>query len=412
MTTGNALYKRMILTVAGMAVYASVALQGLGELPAASRGATAALPEIPYDFTRQRLFPGFDGRLCKIQPTIATDGKGTVLVAYQNLLLSGMDVFYGQFMSRSADGGKTWSKPMELTALKDTHEDGYRVARYATVHYSAANAKWFALGMAQLYRDDNRPFQKYVDARPYGTPLYVSVDAARGVFTGYRTLPFPVPYEMAMPFGQALECDGGDLLVPFYFRPIGGGEKGRVLIVRYAFDGEALKIVRAGTPVVRDDLVRGVGEPSLARLGGKVYLTLRSDEMGLWCASADGLSFSEPRPWTWTDGTLLGNRNTQQHWIGCKAGLFLSYTREDPMNAHVFRNRAPIFMARFDPVAGGLVRATERILVPELGARLGNFCVAESGRESWLITAEWMQPRGCERYGADNSLWLVKILFP
>ena len=69
-------------------------------------------------------------------------------------------------------------------------------------------------------------------------------------------------------------------------------------------------------------------------------------------------------------------------------------------------------MTRFDTEARRLVREDEVILVPELGARLGNFCVAESGRESWLITAEWMQPRGCERYGADNSLWLVKILFP
>ena len=185
-----------------------------------------------------------------------------------------------------------------------------------------------------------------------------------------------------------------------------------MLVVRYAFDGDALKIVRAGTPVVRDDLARGIGEPSLARLGGKIYLTLRSDEMGLWCESDDGgLSFSAPRPWTWTDGTPIGNRNTQQHWVGCSKGLYLAYTREDPMNTHVFRNRAPIFMARFDPVAGGLVRSTERIIVPELGARLGNFCVAESGRESWLVTAEWMQPRGCEKYGADNSLWLVKIMF-
>ena len=31
--------------------------------------------------------------------------------------------------------------------------------------------------------------------------------------------------------------------------------------------------------------------------------------------------------------------------------------------------------------------------------------------ESWLITAEWMQPRGCEKYGSDNSLWLARVKF-
>ena len=50
-------------------------------------------------------------------------------------------------------------------------------------------------------------------------------------------------------------------------------------------------------------------------------------------------------------------------------------------------------------------------LVPEYGARLGNFQTISDGRgESWLITAEWMQPLGCEQYGSDNALWLVKLL--
>lgn len=84
----------------------------------------------------------------------------------------------------------------------------------------------------------------------------------------------------------------------------------------------------------------------------------------------------------------------------------------DATNSHVFRNRAPIFMSRFYPAAGGLVRETERVLVPELGARLGNFCVAHEGREAWLVVAEWMQPKGGERFGSDNSIWLVKVAFP
>ncbi len=393
----------------GMRFYVSMIVAGMA---IASGGAEAPTPgQIPFDFTRQRLFSGFDGRLCKVQPTIATDGKGTALLAYQRLLLTGSDVFYGQFMARSTDDGCTWSDPVELSALADTHENGFRVARYATVHYSARNSKWFALGLAQLYLGDKVPFQKFVDGRPYGLPLHVSVDPVKGIYTGYRTLDFPFPYEMAMPFGQLLECDNGDLIVPFYFVPPGGGHKSHCVTVRYAFDGDALKIVAAGVPVVRDDLARGVGEPSLARLGGKVYMTIRSDEMGMWAESDDGLAFTSPIPWTWTDGSLIGNKNTQQHWVGCKQGLFLTYTRSGAANDHVFRNRAPIFIARFDPERKGIVRETERPLVPELGARLGNFCVAHAEDQAWLVTAEWMQPRGCQRYGSDNSLWLVKVLF-
>ena len=371
------------------------------------------LAPVPYDFTRQRLFPGFDGRFCKIQPTIATDGGGTALLAFQKLLLTGSDVFYGQFLTKSVDGGRTWSEPVEQRSIADTWENGFRVARYGTVRYNRAFGKWFALGMAQLYKDDKVPFLQYVDGRRYGTPIQVFVDGESGCFTGYRTLPFPFDCEMAMPFGQALEEKNGDILMPFYFRPVGAGQRGRCVTMRYAFRGDALEVVGVGAPVVRDDLGRGISEPSLARLGGKVFLTLRSDETGLWCESDDGgLTFSAPRPWTWTDGAPIGNRNTQQHWIRCGEGLFLAYTRETPANGHVFRNRAPIYMARFDPHCGGLVRETEFPLVPELGARLGNFCVTDVEDGAWLITAEWMQPQGCERYGSDNSLWLVKVFPP
>ena len=26
-----------------------------------------------------------------------------------------------------------------------------------------------------------------------------------------------------------------------------------------------------------------------------------------------------------------------------------------------------------------------------------------------LIAAEWMQPKGCERYGSDNAIWLATV---
>ena len=198
--------------------------------------------------------------------------------------------------------------------------------------------------------------------------------------------------------------------MPFYFKPHGvAGAKTRVVTVRYRLAESNLVVMAAGTPVGRDDLRRGLGEPSLAKLGTKYYLTFRSDESGFVSESDDGLSFSVPRPWTWDGKVSIGNRNTQQHWVKLGNALFLAYTREGAGNDHVFRHRAPIFLAQFDPVRLCLLKETERTLVPELGTRLGNFCVTDAGDEQWLVTAEWMQPRGCERYGSDNSLWLVRM---
>ena len=47
--------------------------------------------------------------VCAAQPSIATDGSGTVLLTWQNLLLTGSDVFYGESMARSTDNGRTFA---------------------------------------------------------------------------------------------------------------------------------------------------------------------------------------------------------------------------------------------------------------------------------------------------------------
>ena len=94
------------------------------------------------------------------------------------------------------------------------------------------------------------------------------------------------------------------------------------------------------------------------------------------------------------------------------------YTRKGANNDHVFRHRAPLFIAQFDPDKLCLIRGTEIIAVPERGARLGNFgCVQISENEAWVIAAEWMQTTPpdskdytkCMKYGSDNSIWIAKI---
>lgn len=122
-------------------------------------------------------------------------------------------------------------------------------------------------------------------------------------------------------------------------------------------------------------------------------------------SGTDGLHFDEPRKWTFYDGTELGSYNTQQHWVTHGDDLYLAYTRRGANNDHVFRHRAPLFMAEVDKERLSIIRNTEKILAPNRGARLGNFGVTEvNDKETWVTVAEWMQPMGVEKYGSDNSV--------
>ena len=109
---------------------------------------------------------------------------------------------------------------------------------------------------------------------------------------------------------------------------------------------------------------------------------------------------------------------TQQHWVTHPQALFLVYTRKGADNDHVFRHRAPLFIARVDPDKLQVIRTTEQVLVPEKGARLGNFGVTRfSENETWVTVTEWMQTTGPKHhdpdklisYGADNRIWVAKL---
>jgi len=67
-------------------------------------------------------------------------------------------------------------------------------------------------------------------------------------------------------------------------------------------------------------------------------------------------------------------------------------------------------MARVDVERLRVLRETEQVVVPQRGARLGNFGVTHVNDDLSLVTAaEWMQPEGCERYGSDNSVFLAWV---
>jgi hypothetical protein len=153
---------------------------------------------------------------------------------------------------------------------------------------------------------------------------------------------------------------------------------------------------------------------------GRFILTLRNDEAGYVCDSDDGLHFSTPKLWAFDDGSDLGNYNTQQHWLAHEDRLFLIYTRRGANNDNVMRHRAPLFMAEVDPEKLCVIRDSEIELVPNRGARLGNFGVSRlSANEYLVVVSEWMQTTQpdpfdytvCQKYGSDNSIFMVKVTF-
>lgn len=268
----------------------------------------------------------------------------------------------------------------------------------------------FVFGRNTSYENDKHPVLHGGVA--IGEAGVILRDEETGYYIGnVQPLHLPFAYISATPHAQIVEYDNGDFLLTYYIVFM-DETKSKALAVRYRYENGELVIVRVGEPLSLQSAARGLVEPSVAELNGCYYMTLRTDEQGMLSISNDGFSYSDPIPWKWDDGSILQNYNTMQRWIRHKDQLFLAYTRRGANNDHVFRHRAPIFISRFDEKRMCLIKASEKILVPELGARLGNFNITDiSENEIWLLTAEWMQPVGCEKFGSDNAIWIAKMLF-
>ncbi len=358
-------------------------------------------------FTRQRLFSGGWNERCKFYPTVMTDGQTMVMTWYM-VPQAGGDVFYDNYFAISTDGGKTFGGPRLLTT-PDTFTDGVRNhVTIISVYYNRTHKKWLVIGMETHYTADNVCVCHH--GISMGDPVMAEFDPLAGdIVTPFRRIPVPVPYVTACPHGQILEDKDGDMLLSYYLTRK-GETVSSAMTVRYTLTGDTLTVAQAGEVLFGGGYKRGFCEPSVACLQGKYYMTIRTDEQGLLAESDDGYAFTAPKPWVWDDGTVLENANTMQRWIRFRDSLWLVYTRKDAANKHVFRRRAPLYITKFDGENRCLVRSLERILVPELGADLGNFYVCDlSEREAILTTAETPMSDYSAQFGSDNSIWLVHL---
>ena len=375
--------------------------------------------DLDYTVETQIIHEGYDRKTCWVQTRGGVIPPDTAVVTTQKLRITGSDIFYGIHDLRSDDHGRTWTKPNPQPGLmRRANPDGTEDCPCdGTPTWHARSGTLLLTGHLAQYKDDElvhglRPRSSYFSVYNPGTRLW----------SDWQTIPLPAgdPAHFSSGAGctQRYDLPDGDLLIPIYFLPVGDTTGcARASVMRCGFDGRTVTFKERGPDLVCRE-PRGFCEPSLTRFGNRFFLTLRNDVRGYVATGDDGIRFDVLKPWTFDDGTEIGNYNTQQHWVTHSEGLFLVYTRRGAGNDHVFRHRAPLFMARVDTDRLCLIRSTERPVVPERGARLGNFgiCTA-SPEESWVVVSEWMQTTGpdnydctvCEKYGSNNALFVSRI---
>lgn len=365
---------------------------------------------------------GFDKKSCWVHPRAGAipGNPPKVVLTMQKAMLVGSDIFYALNEMRTDDLGKTWSGPVEHTDTLGRRDEPDGVIVAASDFWP----KWHAksgklLGIGHNVRYANNKVIA-ADKRPRET-VYSIYDPDKRTWTSWQPLAMPDEprfFNSGAGCVQRLDLPDGDILLPIYFNAK-GGKFSHVVVMRCGFDGSKLTVKEVGNELAVDT-DRGLHEPSLTKFKDRYYLTLRHDQRAYITTSDDGLHFGELKAWTWDDGSDLGSYNTQAHWVTHDDALFLCYTRRGANNDHIPRNRAPLFIGQVDPVKLHVIRETERELMPQRGAKLGNFGVTEvNEHETWVTDAEWMQTKGpnyadfteCMKYGSDNAVFAARILW-
>ncbi|HLT94022.1 MAG TPA: hypothetical protein VKZ56_05645 [Membranihabitans sp.] len=383
-------------------------------VPGILREQTASL-----DYTIDHLIPTrlYDGSQCWVHPRAGIvphagkKGNPRVVMTMNTLDLDGSDVFKGMFGFESDDLGQHWTEVRKIESLAprfETLEGQQRPVAASDFwpQWHIPSQKLLGIGHTVVYT----PEWKVTMPRPRHTAYSVYHPDTHSWST-WEKLNLPELdkfHNSGAGCAQRLDLPNGRILLPVSMYP--PGKNSHITVLDCIFDGTKLQYQGQGNELGIDNKTRGLHEASLTFFNERYYMTIRNDERGFVATSKDGLNYTPIQPWTFDDGSELGSYNTQQHWVTHSDGLFLVYTRRGANNDHVFRHRAPLFMARVDPGKLCVIRSTERILVPEKGARLGNFGVVDiSPEETWVTVSEWMQPRGVEKYGSDGSVWIARL---
>ncbi|MFD0712875.1 sialidase family protein [Paenibacillus sp. GCM10027626] len=299
------------------------------------------------------------------------------------------DVFYDIAYAVSTDGGDTWSPLVRIPQYQwKTLPDGYDGMLIDPVPvYHPQSGKIILFGMAQSYNLASSNYKKH------NYPAYAVYDPATDTWSAdWYLMDWPGVYgHTGSVYPYILDDSSGTILWPI--NPLDGS--GTLKVMQVGFDGSTLTYLGEGTAVGKTggNGNRSGIEPSLTRWNGEFFMTMRDDLQNRLAKSADGLHWEDAVPLQWDDGTLVeGSMNTQMHWINRPDALYLVYTRKDSSNSDIFRYRAPLWMAKVDPVTLRLQKESERIVmgITSDRAQLGNFGTYDVSPSLSIVSSnEW-----------------------
>ena len=377
---------------------------------------TAPVERVDFRIELETVLEHDDGEFLWFHPRAAAipahaDRPATVLMTIQKHLFVS-DFYSGLYDMRTTNLGETWDGPRPIPALDWQREASgvIRAVADVTPGWHAPTERLLAVGAHVRYSPEGAQLD---DIKRAHQTAYAVYDPAADAWTGWQMLEMPsdVKFDFARSAcAQWVVSDTGTVLLPFY---LGTSSKTPwdVAVVECDFDGQRLTYRRHGNELSLDE-ARGLYEPSLIRFGGRYYQTIRNDHKGYVSVSDDGLEYGPIRPWTFDDGSELGSYNTQQHWLAHSDGLFLCYTRKGANNDHITRHRAPLFIAQVDPERLVVLRDSERVLVPERGATLGNFGANPvNERESWVTVSEGLFGAASRQRGATGATFVARVIW-
>lgn len=323
----------------------------------------------------------------------------------------GVHNFHDIYESSSNNHGKSWSQPAVITSLKRAKQpDGYEVAPgdyWPTFH--AKSGKVLATGKTFNFEGGTK------EQRIREQVAYTVMDPATNKWGSLKTVAMPKKDHAGRPImacnagcTQRVDLPNGDILLPVRYQKAPTNFNYTSIVALCSFDGETLRYQKHGSEL---DIPKGRGlyEPSLAKFKNRYFLTLRGDFSAYVARGKDGINYEPLQEWKFDDGKVLGSYNTQAHWLNIGDALFLLYTRKGADNDHIFRHRAPLFIAQVDPDTLRVIRATERIVSPANEATLGNFGVCYvNEKESWITVGEGLLRMG-KRKMERNKVLVYRI---